>query len=168
MSNFISISELKSSVLNANIDDEYILPVVDEAQNIYLREILGDELYEAVDSGIERETIEGIYAELLDNYIKPYLKYMTQSLLVVPINFKIRNMGVVNQFGTDAATSGLKDTQYLADYYGKRAEFHANRLTEFLVRNADEIPEYRVSEDNITNPKRTQTACTIYLGMPRM
>lgn len=166
MSNFITITELKNSVLNSNLDDFYIQPAIDEAQNIYLREILGDSLYESVDDKIANNTLTGKYLTLLNNYIKPYLTYMTQSLIVVPLNFKIRNMGVINQYGTDTNTTDMKDTKYLADYYNQKAEFYANRLTTYLVKNADDITEYTVSEENITNPNVSQTGCNIYLGMP--
>lgn len=167
MANFITPEELKNSVLNANIDTEYIQPVIDEAQSIYLREILGDRLYNTVNNRIESETLDGKYLTLVEQYIKPYLTYMVQSLIVIPINFKTRNAGVINQFEQGFNTASMKDTSYVKEYYDSKAQFYGNRLTEYLQKNAADIPEYGYSEDNITQPTTSQNVTGIYLGTGR-
>lgn len=164
MANFITPEELKNSVLNANIDTEYIQPVIDEAQSIYLREILGDRLYSTINNRIESETLDGKYLTLVEQYIKPYLTYMVQSLIVIPINFKTRNAGVINQFEQGFNTASMKDTSYVKEYYDSKAQFYGNRLTEYLQKNAADIPEYGYSEDNITQPTTSQNVTGIYLG----
>ena len=46
MKYLITPEELKSNgFLNQNIDDQYITTALEEAQDIYLREIVGDNLY---------------------------------------------------------------------------------------------------------------------------
>ena len=165
MTNIITIEELKNSVLNANVDDEYIQPALTEAQDIYLREILGDKLYDTILGMIDAETLAGKYQTLVDQYIKPYLTYEIQALICVPINFKIRNAGVINQYGQDFNTSGMKDTEYLKSYYDNKAEFYAGRMVRYLTANAADITEYAVSDENITNPTDApKTGCSIFLG----
>lgn len=164
MTNIITIDELKNSVFNANVDDEYIQPALTEAQSIYLREILGDSLLNAVINKINDGTLAGHYQILVNDYIKPYLTYVVQSLIVVPINFKIRNAGIVSQFDNGFSTSTMKDTQYLKDYYDGKAEFYGNRLTEYLKKNASDIVEYRLSASNVTNPTTSQNVTNIFLG----
>ena len=167
MANFISPDELRNSVLNANVDTEYVQPAIDEAQGIYLREILGDRLYNAVVNKIESETLDGKYLTLVENYIKPYLTYMVQSLIVIPVNYKIRNAGVVNQYDNGFSTTDMKDTQYVKEYYDSKAQFYGNRLTEYLQKNSADIPEYGYSESNITQPTTSQNVTGIYLGTGR-
>lgn len=164
MANFITPEELKNSVLNANVDDEYIQPAINEAQDIYLRELLGDNLYNTLLDKIQHNTLADEYLDLVDHYIKPYLTYEVQALICVPINYKIRNAGIVNQYGQDFQTSGVKDTEYLKSYYDSKAEFYANRIIAFLAKNFDTVPEYTETQDNITNPSTSQTACSIFLG----
>ena len=164
MTNILTINELKNSVLNANIDDEYIQPAIDEAQSIYLREILGDALLNAVINKINGNNLTGKYLTLVNDYIKPYLSYMVQSIIVVPITYKIRNAGVVQQYDNGFTTSQMKDTQYLKDYYDGKAEFYGNRLTEYLKKNASDIIEYRLSASNVTNPTTSQNVTNIFLG----
>ena len=164
---FITVEELKQTVLNANIDAEYIQPAIGEAEDVYLREILGDALYNELASQINNNALIGNYATLVNSYIKPYLTYKVQSILVVPINFKMRNAGVISQYDQGFTTSNVKDTAYLADHYNSRAEFYANRLTTYLQQNNADFPEYGYSDENVTNPVTSQNATTLYLGGTR-
>lgn len=164
MTYFITIEELKQTTFNANLDNEYIAPALEEAQSIYLREIIGDLLYNSITSKIDEETLSGKYLTLVNQYIKPYLTYKVQSVIVIPLNNKTRNAGIINQYDQGFNTSTMKDTAYLADYYNSRAEFYANRLTAYLQKNAADFPEYGYSDDNITQPTDSQNVTTIYLG----
>lgn len=164
MTYFITIEELKQTTFNANLDNEYIAPALEEAQSIYLREIIGDLLYNSITNKIDDETLSGKYLTLVNQYIKPYLTYKVQSVIVIPLNNKTRNAGVINQYDQGFNTSTMKDTAYLADYYNSRAEFYANRLTTYLQKNSTDFPEYGYSDDNITQPTESQNVTTIYLG----
>ena len=164
MTYFITIEELKQTTFNANLDDEYIAPALEEAQSIYLREIIGDLLYSSITSKIDEETLSGKYLTLVNQYIKPYLTYKVQSVIVIPLNNKTRNAGVIQQYDQGFNTSTMKDTAYLADYYNSRAEFYANRLTTYLQKNAADFPEYGYSDDNITQPTTSQNVTGIFLG----
>ena len=164
---FITVNELKTSVLNANLDVEYIQPAINEAEDVYLREILGDALYNSLVNKINGNTLTGKYQTLVNSYIKPYLTYKVQSILVVPINYKMRNAGVINQYDTGFSTTTVKDTAYLAEHYDGRAEFYANRLITYLKQNAVDFPEYGYSSSNVTNPTDSQNVTTIYLGGTR-
>lgn len=162
---FLTPEEVKQNgLLNTNVDDEYIAFALQEAQSVYLREILGDRLYNSLVNKINDNTITGKYITLLTDYIKIYLGYKMLSLIVVGVNFKIRNMGLVSQFDQGATTANVKDTMYIQEQYNSRAEFYANRLTTYLQKNAADIPEYGYSEDNITQPTTSQNVTGIYLG----
>lgn len=165
MTYFISIDEIKqNNVINANVDTEYIEPALREAQDIFLREILGDALYNAIENRINDNNLTGKYVTLVNQYIKPYLENRMLASLVVPLAMKIRNAGVIQQYDQGFNQSSVKDVNYLADYYNNRVEFYENRMTEYLKKNAADFPEYGYSSENITNPTQTHTAGTIYLG----
>ena len=165
MTYFITVEELKQTTFNANLDNEYIVPALEEAQSIYLREILGDLLYGSIENKIDSETLGGKYLTLVNQYIKPYLTYKVQSVIVIPLNNKTRNAGVINQYDQGFNTTTMKDTAYLAEHYDSRAEFYANRLTTYLQKNAADFPEYGYSDDNVTQPATSQNVTGIYLGM---
>lgn len=163
MTRLITTDELKQDgFINGNLDNEYLYSAIDEAQDIFLREIIGDSLYVTLQNKVLEENIEGVYQTLLDSYIKIFLKYKVLALLCVPLNFKIRNIGIAQQFGNEVNTTSLDDTKYLQNYYETKADFYANRLTKFLQTNT--IPEYSYSCNQITEPNENHPVSSIYLG----
>ena len=160
----ITPEELKNTVLNANVDDEYINPAINEAEDIYLREILGDKLYNTVLNAVGGESIPEPYLTLVNTYIKPYLTYMVQSLICIPVQYKIRNAGIVSQYDQGFTTSNVKDTAYLKEYYDSKAQFYGNRLTVYLQKNSDSFPDYDYDDENVTQPTISQNVTTLYLG----
>lgn len=160
----ITPEELKNTVLNANVDDEYINPAINEAEDIYLREILGDKLYNTVLNAVGGESIAEPYLTLVNTYIKPYLTYMVKSLLCVEVQYKIRNAGIVSQYDNGFTTSNVKDTAYLKEYYDSKAQFYGNRLTVYLQNNSSDFPDYDYDDDNVTQPTISQNVTTLYLG----
>ena len=163
MTRLITVEELKSDgFVNQNLENEYLYSAIDEAQDIFLREIIGDSLYETLQNKLSEANIDGVYQTLLDIYVKIYLKYKVLSLLCVPLNFKIRNIGIAQQFSNEVNTTSLEDTKYIQNYYEGKADFYANRLTKFLQTN--DIPEYKCSFNQITEPNELHPVSSIYLG----
>ena len=163
MTRLITVEELKQDgFINQNLENEYLYSAIDEAQDIFLREIIGDSLYETLQNKLSEANIDGVYQTLLDLYVKIYLKYKVLALLCVPLNFKIRNIGIAQQFSNEVNTTSLEDTKYIQNYYEGKADFYANRLTKFLQTN--DIPEYKCSCNQITEPNNNHPVCSIYLG----
>ena len=163
MTRLITVEELKADgFINQNLENEYLYSAIDEAQDIFLREIIGDSLYETLQNKLSEANIDGVYQTLLDIYVKIYLKYKVLSLLCVPLNFKLRNIGIAQQFSNEVNTTSLEDTKYIQNYYENKADFYANRLTKFLQTN--DIPEYKCSCNQITEPNELHPVSSIYLG----
>ena len=163
MTRLITVEELKQDgFINQNLENEYLYSAIDEAQGIFLREIIGDSLYETLQNKLSEANIDGVYQTLLDIYVKIYLKYKVLALLCVPLNFKLRNIGIAQQFSNEVNTTSLEDTKYIQNYYEGKADFYANRLTKFLQTN--DIPEYKCSCNQITEPNDLHPVSSIYLG----
>lgn len=154
----------ENGFVNANVDTEYIIPSIEEAQDVFLREILGDALLDKLVELVEARHLDGYYEILVKDYIKYYLKYKSVSILTMNVNFKVRNMGVVNQFGTEANTTTLEETKYLQNYWSEKADFYANRISKWLDLNKKYIPEYKLCCKQVTNPNDNHPVSTIYLG----
>lgn len=160
----ITPTDLQGTVVNANLDDLYLQNAINEAEDVYLREILGDLLYNTIINKINNQTLNGKYLTLVNNFIKIYLQYKVQALLVPQVAFKIRNSGILSQYDQGFSTTSVKDTMYIQEQYDSKSEFYANRLTEYLQKNAADFPEYGWSQDNITQPTLSQNVTGIYLG----
>lgn len=111
----ISANEIKNlTQINYNVSDDYISAVVNDVQEVYLQEIIGTPLflrlkelirntYNKVEDNLNDE-INAKYNDFYQNFVKNYLKEKVEVELLVNINFKIRNMGVVKS--SDKSVSG--------------------------------------------------------------
>ena len=160
----ITSEELKSSgAVNQNLEDIYVEEAIKEAQDVYLREIIGDNLYNTLQNHTPQAEPD-IYDELIEDYVKYYLKYKTLSIVCFIVNFKIRNIGVTQQFSNEVNTATMEDTKSVMNYYNQQADFYANRLTKLLQNNKGNIPEYKCSSNQITEPNELHPVSSIYLG----
>ncbi len=164
MKHLISVEELKrNGFLNANLDNEYVTTAIEEAQDIYLRETVGDKLYEKLLDHTP-QTPPDIYDEIIENHVKWFLKYKVTALLCMVVNFKVRNAGVVTQYSNEMNSSTMDDTKTVMAYYNGQADFYNNRLSKFLGLHMKDIPEYKWCCKQVTNPEPSHPICSIYLN----
>lgn len=139
-----------ASLVNYNVNDDDCGYAIREAQKTYLREIIGDALLSSVQEKVSDDTIDNpenaAYKELLDTYIFEYLSAEAQVCLLVPISFKIRNIGVSQDSDTNVSAKDLKTIQDLRDYWLTIAIDRGNRMKCYLRDNKDAFPE--LSEDS--------------------
>ena len=134
-----------SSLINYNIEDESASFAIREAQDVYLREILGDALLdkciELASGGTIDNPENAAYKELVDTYIFEYLSAEAQVCLLVPISLKIRNMGVSQDSDTNVVTQVLATVKELREYWLTLAIDKGNRMKCYLRENAAAFPE---------------------------
>ena len=164
----ISEQTLKSNgVINNNVDGMYILPAIEYAQDAGLQPIIGTKLYNKLmdlvaDSSIQQETD---YKVLLDEYVTPYLLNKVTADIQIPLNYKLRNQGVVQNQTENTIVPTMKDIQYVIQNYEYKAIFYGNRLSDYLIANKSKFPEYHKVDsaaDMQSNPNSYKT--NIYLG----
>lgn len=164
----ISEKTLKSNgVINNNVDGMYILPAIEYAQDAGLQPIIGTKLYNKLmdlvsDGNIQQEMD---YKVLLDEYVTPYLLNKVTADIQIPLNYKLRNQGVVQNQADNTIVPTMKDLQYVIQNYEYKAVFYGNRLSDYLMANKSKFPEYRKVDsaaDMHSNPNSYKT--NIYLG----
>ncbi len=148
----ISANEVKlASVISGNVDDSYISASVNTIQEVYLPELIGTALerrlqllvynkIQGIDDNIDSEGNE-MYKELLEQYVKPYIKYRVATDIIFPISFKIRNAGVVRNYDTNIQAADMTDVKYLQKQYQTYVDEYANRTAKYLCVNKDSFPE---------------------------
>ena len=134
----------KNSVINNNVDGMYILPAIEYSQDAGLQPIIGTKLYNKLMDLVENGSITGAtdYKYLLDEYIAPYLINKVTAEIQIPLAYKLRNQGVVQQTGDNTYLPNMKDTQYIIQNYENKANFYGNRLSDYLHANHSKYPEY--------------------------
>lgn len=134
----------KNSVVNNNVDGMYLLPAIEFAQDAGLQPIIGTKLYNKLMDLVEDGSITGStdYKYLLDEYITPYLVNKVTADIQIPLSFKLRNQGVVQQTDTNTYVPSMKDIQYVIQNYENKANFYSNRLSDYLRANRSKYQEY--------------------------
>lgn len=134
----------KNSVVNNNVDGMYLLPAIEYAQDAGLQPIIGTKLYNKLMDLVADGTISGAteYKLLLDEYVTPYLINKVTADIQLPLSFKLRNQGVLQQTGENTYVPSIKDIQYLIQHYQNQADFYANRMSDYLRANRLTYPEY--------------------------
>lgn len=141
----ISEKTLKeNSVINNNVDGMYLLPAIMDAQNMGLQPLIGTKLYRKLCDLVEDGSITGAtdYKLLLDDYIAPYLINKVTADIQIPLAYKVRNQGVVQQTSENTYVPTLRDLQYVVQNYNNKADFYGNRLSDYLHANHSKYPEY--------------------------
>lgn len=164
----VSAQTLKeNSLINNNVDEMYLLPAIETAQDMGLQPLIGTKLYVKLQSLVADGSITGEtdYKVLLDEYIQPYLINKVTADIQIPLAYKVRNQGISQINDANIYNSSMRDVQYLVEHYDNQANFYANRMSDYLHANRDKYPEYG-SRDNCSqmpsNPSAYNTH--IYLG----
>lgn len=159
----LSEQRLKADFLNDNIDSSLILPSIQTAQDIYLRQTLGDALLDKVCNMVRDNELEEPYKTLIDEYIIIYLEYLAMAELCVPSTFKLGNIGVAQAYDANVNTQTIQNVKYLESYYKQKASFYENRLTTFIQKHYNLYPEYKDTKA-VTTAKESTLQCGLFLG----
>lgn len=156
-----------NSSLNDNTFGKWLLPAIYEAQNMGLRRIIGDCLYDTIvgmvsDGSIKDE--ENVnYKQFLDEYITDYLLYQTQYQVIPYLNYKLGNIGAVVSNDEHVQTLSRADLELMRNEYQTKADWCASRIRNHLKCCHDAL-----GMDECTCHKLIDVASTnIWLGGPR-
>lgn len=164
----ISAKTIKeNSIINNNVDEMYLLPAIEFAQDAGLQPLIGTKLYNRLMDLVEsREiNIEADYKTLLDEYVTPYLLNKVIADIQIPLAFKVRNQGIVQQTGDNTYVPSLRDVQYVKQDYENKANFYGQRLSDYLCANRSTYKEY-CKTDSVADMHSNRNAYNtgIYLG----
>lgn len=148
----ISPQELKGeSLINNNVDEKPLSVMVQTAQEIYLCKIIGTVLFRKLQELVYNK-IKGLtptidaegnetYKELLEDYIKPYLKYHVMKSFLIENTYKMRNAGVTRMTDTNVLANDLDTLKYLEKHYNSYVAEYEDRLSKFICANKEQLPE---------------------------
>ena len=164
--NFLLINEtdIKAfSVIADNLDSKYITPSIIAVQDVHLEPMIGSKLITKLGILIENEAldVEGneIYKELLEEYVQPYLLNKTVSEIMVQSYAKVRNAGIVQFNDTNQTSNSIEDVNFLRRHYDDIAITYGTRMSDFLWKNRNIIPEYTCdcpTEGGEVNPQGSE------------
>lgn len=145
-----------ASYTTNDVSDEMIGPAIREAQEEHLVTVTGSNLLHRLQELVlnkiqgdadDIDATENLnYKHLLDNYVVPFLIAKTQSLLCVPITYKIRNMGVVQNSDINVNKNYMADVARLQQRFNTTAMQKLTALSMYLCENRKMFPELDASD----------------------
>lgn len=142
----------RSSEVNGNVSPDVLRGEIINAQDMFLRDILGDELYFKILEDFDNNALTGIYLDMFPG-ITDVVIFRTIQRAMLPLTKQITNKGI--QTGSSDFSQSASDSAMWTHYnrYKRDAEFYERRLFNFLKENKDDIPEYTKESDDI-NPRK--------------
>jgi len=169
MANFvylISVTYLKDNTpINENLDDKLLKSSIKEAQEIYIRDVIGSGIYDELQDQAYNGTLTADNTTLLDSYIAPCLKYYTLTESMLPMTFKFMNKSVASRNSENATAITPQELSLIEQRYRDKAEYYAERLRDFLKENPTLYPKYLNpgSGFDVIRPKNTAFFGGMYL-----
>lgn len=170
---FLSVDELKAgSIINENVDDKAIVPVITKVQELRILEILGTAMYNELTTRLlaDRDLSQPSNSDwliLLRDYIKPVMINYCVADATPEMAFKYMNNGVSAKSTSEAKAISFDDMLAMINRYWQDAEIYENRLINYLVAKAPTLfPLYYATGTDISYiyPKRNAFKSPIYLG----
>jgi hypothetical protein len=164
---FISEQTLKDrSLLQDNVDPKLIKPTIKQAQDMYIEPILGTGLYRELQDQIAGNDLTDENKLLLDYYITDCIFWYVASEMVMSLGYKLTNKNVLKKTSENSETSSISELFDLMSYYKNKAEWYAQRITDFLCEHVLDYPLYNNpgSGSDIIHPNGTSYTTGLFLG----
>lgn len=146
---FISEQYVKdTSYIDENVDVKLLRSTIAETQEFRIRQILGTALYDSLYTTAP-STWSASNTTLVNDYIKPALKYWVLHDGCYIFQFKIMNKAIVKRDSENATPIDLRELDRLMDYFKSRAEYYSERITKYLLENDSTFPLYSNYGDGI-------------------
>lgn len=134
------------SIVNDNVDWEMVKPILTTAQDLYLQETLGTDLYVKLQADVDAlntssTPIPANYKNLLDNYVQPFLNWKTVSLLGNALKFRYMNKGVMEKNSDNSQPVSDQSLKFASQEWSNYADQYNQNLIKFLLANWSLFPE---------------------------
>lgn len=163
-----NVNELvKTTPLSGNIDPDKIVEFINMAQEIYVQQLTGTDLYnkviELVNAGTISDAGNAVYKTLLDTYIKPIVNHQTFVLYLPFAAVTVSSKGLFKHTSENSNELSTNEMEMLLDKWNGHLNFYKQRLTDFLCANSEDYPEYYTNTEEDINPTRHNSNLDWYL-----
>ena len=159
---FISEDKLKdSTAINMNVDVEFLLPFVKQAQKLYVETKLGTDLTQKLKDEIIAGTLAGAYQTLVDTYIGDMLPNFAFFHAIPFLRFKVENGNIYAKTSETGNALSTEEAQHLREEVKNTGEYYMERMIEYVTNNLCSFPEYSTNTGADVSPDRN----AYYAGM---
>ena len=160
------------STLNINLESKNLLPAIKRAQDIHLQEVIGTDLFRALQQKIYDGVIDDVdnesYKYLLDVFICPYLLEIVIYELSIELAADMSNSGVIQPSDTHFKQVSSSDRNAIKDQHKYNSDSYKLMLQRYLLNNKSKYPELSTGDcERIGAHLNSAASCPINLGTAR-
>jgi len=144
----------KNTPVGGSVEMSRLIPAIKQAQITAIKPLLGDALYNKLTEDFKEDTLEGIYLELYDDYVKPMLIHLSTSYFFTYGAYQIGNKGIYKATGSDAEGLSKNEVDYISKAQYSYYESYKSEFFNFIDVNAKYVTEYSKSETASTKRKK--------------
>ncbi len=129
---------------NGNIDNDKILPFINQAQDIHIQIYLGTDLYNKIQAEIVANTLVDPYLSLLNDYIKDMLLHWSLVEYLPYAGVNIANGGIYTKNPENSTALTKEHVDYLIQKSESTAQFYTRRFRDYMTSGIApaNFPEY--------------------------
>lgn len=138
---------VKNTPMGGNVGTDKYVFLIDDVQVMILEPVLGTKLYNKIQEDYNTNSLTGVYLQLHEDYIQPFLWRAVFADYVSNGKTRVRNNGnIVHTPDNGRPTERFEDDR-IAQNYKSKAKHFLDRLERFLCSEGHSIPEY-IRQDN--------------------
>lgn len=164
---FMTEQYLKENTpLDDNIDSKLIRTAIREAQDIYIRDLIGSGVYNQLCEQIIASTVSADNETLLKQYIQPCMKYYVLYESAQTLSFQAVNKGIVTRSSEWQQPAEITAITELMNKWKDRGEYYAQRLKDYLCENHAIYPLYQNPGPgaDVIHPSNSKLYGGLFLG----
>jgi len=137
--------------LGGNVDIDRLVPAIKTAQDTNIRAIIGDALYQKIQSEFESGTLTGNYAILYNNYLKGMIIHLSTAYYLTYGAYVFGNKGAYKPSSENSTGLSKEEVDYVVKSQEKRYKDYKKQFYRWIKTVS--IPEY-VHNITVKNNKK--------------
>lgn len=157
---------MDNSPVANNVDIKVITPNIIYCQDVYLKPLLGTDLFNIVQAEINAQSYTARITTLLNDHIYKVLLNYTLAESAHDLAIRWMNKGLMQKNSDNSQPVSSDDVKLTRDRYKNRAEIFEARARAFLIENNTTYPEYYNGNTGLDDiqPNNYSFKTGIYLG----
>jgi hypothetical protein len=152
--------------ITKNVSYSDIVPHLQTSHQINLNEFLGTNFFNYLIDSYSAQTLNANEIILVEDFIKPYVAWVTLYYMTPFLTFQMFNKGVIQLTSENSQPVDLDIIKYLTKNSLDRSQWFSERLVNYLCDNKSLFPQYTNNNDDDILPFNGGTTyeADLYLG----
>lgn len=135
----------RNTIIGGNVDTDRYLQAIKACQNLLIKPVLGNDLYNKIVSDYESNTLTGLYLEMFDDYIKEMIIHGSAEIYITQGAYMVSNNGITKTKTDSSETVSKEELDYLVESSRKLYRLYEEQFYNWIKNNP--VVEYTKSGD---------------------